>query len=373
MTTALGHHKIAKILASADIHINGGRPWDIQVYDERVFARIISGGSIGLGEAFMDGWWNADELDVLFTKLLKSRIESHFKLNVPTIMLWLKSRFFNMQSRARSRDVVQKHYDLGNDLYMSFLDPYNQYTCGYFKDTNDLNIAQENKMELICRKLKLSAKDKVLDIGCGWGGFSKYAAEHYGCDVTGISISDEQINYARDYCKNLPVTILKKDYRALEGNYDKVLICGMIEHVGFKNYRTIMQKVHDVLAPDGLFLLHTIGSDLSHQSTDPWIGKYIFPNGMIPSVSQIASATEGLFVMEDWHNFGIYYVDTLKSWHNNFVKNWHQLSEKYGERFYRMWNYYLLSCAGYFNSRTGQLWQIVFSKDGIADGYISER
>ncbi len=288
-------------------------------------------------------------------------------------MVYLQSLLTNQQTRIRSKKVAQEHYDLSPELYESFLDPYNQYTCGYFKDTNNLNEAQEKKLDLICRKLQLSDRDKVLDIGCGWGGFAKYAAKHYGCHVTGITISDEQAQYAREYTQGLPVEIKLIDYRDLSEKYDKILVCGMIEHVGYKNYRTFMKVVHNALKDDGLFLLHTMGGNHSVRGTDPWINKYIFPNGMLPSIKQIGKSIEGLLVMEDWHNFGTNYDKTLMAWFENFHKGWPNLKDKYGNRFYRMWKYYLLSCAGSFRARRIQLWQIVLSKHGVPDGYISVR
>jgi cyclopropane-fatty-acyl-phospholipid synthase len=347
--------RIKDLLESVDIRINGNRPWDIKVHNENLYRRIISKGSIGIGEAYMDGWWE------------------HMTMNLPTLWLWIKSTIFNMQTVSRATKVAREHYNLGNELYMSFLDPYNQYTCGYFHNTHDLNEAQENKLELICQKLELKPTDRVLDIGCGWGGFAKYAAEKYGCHVTGISISDEQIKYAKDYCSGLPVEILKKDYRKMDGKYDKVLICGMIEHVGYKNYRTIMKKVRELLKPDGLFLLHTIGSRISHKATDPWLGKYIFPNSMTPSIAQLSRAAEELFIIEDIHNFGAHYAKTLLAWYDNFVENWSTIKHNYDDRFFRMWEYYLLSCTGFFASRTGQLWQIVLAPGGVHGGYKSIR
>jgi cyclopropane-fatty-acyl-phospholipid synthase len=256
---------------------------------------------------------------------------------------------------------------------MSFLDAYNQYTCGYFKNTDDLNTAQEQKLQLICSKLQLKKEDRVLDIGCGWGGFAKFASEHYGCHITGVTISKEQAAYAREFTKGLPVTIKEIDYRNIEDEYDKVLICGMIEHVGYKNYRTLLKIVNKVLEKNGLFLLHTIGNNTSVIFTDVWIGKYIFPNGILPSLKQITTAAEGLFILEDLHNFGQYYVPTLMSWFANFDKNWTVIAKDYGERFYRMWKYYLLSCAGMFRARDAQLWQFVFSKRGILGEYYPVR
>ncbi len=366
-------NKVACLLAHAGIAINGGEPWDMQINDDRVFRRILAKGSIGIGESYMDGWWDVPRLDQFFTKALSARLPERLKFNLPTLWLVLKSSILNMQTKNRASKVVKEHYNLGNDLYMSFLDPYNQYTCGYFKETDGLNAAQEHKLDLICRKLELKSTDKVLDIGCGWGGFAKFAAEHYGCHVTGVSISEEQIKYARDFCRGLPVDIINVDYRDLDGAYDKVLICGMLEHVGYRNYRTIMNKVHEVLSDSGLFLLHTIGSSVSHKSTDPWFGKYIFPNSMTPSVPQISKAAEDLFVIEDWHNFGIYYVKTLLAWYDNFKTNWDKIKSNYSDPLFRMWEYYLLSSVGFFESRTGQLWQVVFSKNGVPGGYVSIR
>ena len=353
----------------AGISINGPHPWDIQVHNDKFYDRLIRKGALGLGESYMDGWWDCERLDQFFTKVLTAKLNQKVKNVRPMLWAFIKAKFFNMQNKSRSKEVAEKHYDLSADLYMSFLDPYNQYTCGYFKNTDDLNKAQEQKLDLICKKLGLSSKDKVLDIGCGWGGFAKFAAERYGCHVTGISISDEQIKYAKKFCNGLPVTIVKADYRDFKGKFDKVLVCGMIEHVGYKNYRTLMKKVRECLEEDGLFLLNTIGGNKSVTTTEPWIAKYIFPNSMLPSAKQITKSAEGLFMLEDWHNFGSDYYKTLMAWHQNFTKNWNTLKEYYDQRFFRMWTFYLLSCAGSFRSRKNQLWQIVLSPNGVPGGY----
>jgi cyclopropane-fatty-acyl-phospholipid synthase len=362
---------VTDLLGKANIKINGDEDWDIQVHNEKFYSGVLRGGSLALGESYMKKWWDCKRLDLFFEKLVKAKL--HERMNIPIILLGLKSRLFNMQSMFRSKKVIDNHYDLSNELYESFLDPYNQYTCGYFEGTDDLNEAQEKKLELICKKLKLKKSDKVLDIGCGWGGFAKYASEHYGCHVTGITISDEQIKYAKEYTKGLPVEIRKQDYRDLKEKFDKIVIVGMIEHVGYKNYRKIMKIVHDCLNENGLFLLHTIGSSTTTTSGDPWGDKYIFPNGMLPSIKQIGKAYEKLFVMEDWHNFGLYYYNTLMAWEKNFKKNWDKIKKDYSEMFYRMWRYYLLSYAGAFKSRYLQLWQIVFSKGNNDKVYESVR
>lgn len=360
------------ILDIVDIKIDGKRSWDIKVHNSNLYSRVLAKGSMGLGEAYVDGWWDCRSLDQLFYRLSPEKINESVK-PIGLILNVLKSKLINLQTKERSKEVAEKHYNLSTDLYKSFLDPYNQYTCGYFKGTKDLNKAQEHKLDLICKKLKLSKNDKVLDIGCGWGGFAKFASEKYGCEVTGISISDEQIKYAKDFCKGLSVNIIKSDYRDFEGKFDKILVCGMIEHVGPKNYKIFIKKIDSLLKPDGLFLLHTIGNDVKNTTPFPWIIKYIFPGGHLPSAKELTNASEGILKIEDWHNFGAYYDKTLMAWHKNFTKNWHKIEKSYDERFHRMWNYYLLSCAGTFRSRTFQLWQIVYSKGGVPEGYESIR
>ncbi|MBN8547853.1 MAG: cyclopropane fatty acyl phospholipid synthase [Deltaproteobacteria bacterium] len=355
---------LESLLKPADIQIDGARPWDIQVRNPLFFQRVMAEGSLGLGESYMDGWWDCAALDQFVYRALQADLHLRIERRIAALAESILARIVNFQSPTRSRQVIQKHYDLDAAFFMSFLDPYNQYTCGYFKDSADLNKAQELKLDLICRKLNLSASDRVLDIGCGWGGFSKFAASKYGCHVTGISISDEQIRYAREFCSGLPVEILKCDYRKLKGSFDKVLVCGMLEHVGAKNYRRFMKIVHSVLKPDGIFLLHTIGGNKPQRRPDAWLHKYIFPNYLIPSIPELGSAFRGLFCVEDWHNFGPYYDPTLMAWNENFERAWPQLAPKFDERFRRMWNYYFLCCAGYFRARRSQLWHVVMTKVG---------
>jgi cyclopropane-fatty-acyl-phospholipid synthase len=362
------------ILAQADIHINGERPWDIQVHDPAFQQRVLAGGSLALGESYMDGWWSCQALDQFCDKMVRGRINRRV-IPLAAKASIIKARLLNLQTRLRSRAVAETHYDLSPALFKSFLDPYNQYTCGYFQDTDELDQAQENKLDLICRKLMLSAQDQVLDIGCGWGGFARFAAERYGCQVTGITISRRQADSAREFCKGLPVTIVESDYREFSGTlFDKVLVCGMIEHVGYKNYRSLMQVAHDCLKDDGLFLLHTIGRHTSGASSDPWLSKYIFPNSMVPSAQQLTAAAERLFALNDWHSFGVHYDPTLMAWQQNFQNNWESIPGEYDGRFYRMWNYYLLMCAGVFRSNKKQLWQLVLAKRrGAVAGYQSVR
>jgi len=358
---------IQGLLGDAGIVINGPNPWDVQVRDERCYARIWRDGSLGLGESYMDGWWDCERLDEMVCRLLRNGLEEKVGINFRRMVRLLPSILLNLQSKARARMIAERHYDLGNNLFFSFLDANNQYSCGYFEGTEDLNQAQLNKLHMICAKLQLGENDLLLDIGCGWGGLARFAAERCGCTVTGVNISQEQLRFARDSCKGLPVHFLDCDYRAIEGQFDKIVSVGMFEHVGLRNYRTFMKTVHRCLKKDGIFLLQTIGGNISGRGgCDPWITKYIFPNGMLPSMAQIAKAAERLFVIEDWHNFGPHYDKTLMAWNSNFQKAWPKLQEKYDTRFKRMWEYYLLSCAGAFRARSIQLWQVVMTQYAAA-------
>ncbi len=352
------------LLAAADIRVNGDRPWDIRIHDERTYRRILSGGILAVGESYMDGWWDSDQLDETVNKALRADLPARIKGDWRTLWFILRSRLFNMQTHHRSQRVGKEHYDLGNDLYEAMLDKRMNYTCAYWKDAATLDEAQENKLELVCQKTALAPGMRVLELGCGWGSFAQYAAEKYGVEVTAYNISTEQVKLARERTRGLPVTIVHKDYREAVGEYDAVISIGIMEHVGYRNYRTYMEVVDRCLKPDGIALIHTIGGNVSTTHTNPWTDKYIFPNGMLPSVAQLAQAMEGLFVFEDLHNFGPDYDRTLMAWYDNFERAWPQLREKYGDRFYRMWKFYLLSAAGGFRSRSNQLFQIVMTRPG---------
>ncbi|HUX80976.1 MAG TPA: cyclopropane fatty acyl phospholipid synthase [Candidatus Paceibacterota bacterium] len=370
---ASAHTFFEKLLKKADILINGTRPQDIIVHDERLFNRVIRKGSLGLGEAYMDGWWDVPQIDVFLDKIFRAHLDTSIEINFSSAIAILKAFFINLQSNSRAFKVGEAHYDLGNDLYTAMLDTRMVYTCGYWKNATTLDEAQEAKLDLVCRKIGLQKGDHILDIGCGWGSFAKYAAEKYGASVVGITVSHEQAVLAREQCKGLPVEIRVQDYRDVHETFDHIVSLGMFEHVGVKNYRTYFEVVKRCLAPGGLFLFHTIGGNVSRTTSDPWINKYIFPNGMVPSIAQIGKGIENLFVMEDWHNFGTNYDQTLMAWFKNFDTAWPPLREKYGDRFYRMWKYYLLTSAAAFRSREIQLWQIVLSSEGIAGGYQSIR
>lgn len=364
---------IQELLSSAGIRVGGDNPWDIHVLNDKFYKKVLGGGSLAVGEAYMKNWWYSNCLDEFFARILSISLEEKLEKNWNVLVHVFRSRIINLASVSRAFNIGRHHYDLGNDLFSKMLDNRMIYTCAYWKNATTLDEAQEQKLKLTCEKLELNPGMTILDIGCGWGGFAKYAAERYGARVTGITVSEEQANAAKKICKGLPVHIKLLDYRQLEGQYDRVVSLGMFEHVGYKNYRVYMEKVNEYLKTDGLFLLHTIGTNVSSTWNDPWIEKYIFPGSLLPSIQQIGKAIEGLFVMEDWHNFGSDYDKTLLAWYKNFVDQWEHLKQKYDESFYRMWEYYLLSCAGAFRARKNQLWQIVLSKQGLRGGYISLR
>lgn len=361
-----------KLLTSAGIQINGSDPADIQIFDNRTYQRVLSAGSLGLGEAYMEGWWDCERLDALICKLLTADLEKTVSNRLGQLLIAVGDHLFNRQSRRRSLEVAEVHYNLGNHLFEYMLGKSMMYSCGYWANAFTLEKAQEQKLDLICRKLKLHPGLRVLDIGCGWGGFAAYAASKYGVEVTGITISEEQAEVARQRCAEMPVNIILEDYRDLRGEYDRIASIGMFEHVGVKNYPVFMQKVKDLLRDDGIFLLHTIGSK-DESPVDPWIHRYIFPNGHIPSPAQISAAFQNHFYLQDWHCFGKDYDRTLMAWLNRFKQNWPKLRSQYGDRFYRMWVYYLSVCAASFRANKNSLWQLVLTKSTYQPNYRSVR
>ncbi|KGT91565.1 cyclopropane fatty acyl phospholipid synthase [Erwinia typographi] len=358
---------LQEMLHSADIEINGTRPWDIHINNPDFFKRVMQEGSLGLGESYMDGWWECERLDILFHRILRAKLDQQMPHHFKDTLRVAAARLTNLQSRKRAWIVGKEHYDLGNDLFSLMLDDHMQYSCGYWKEAETLEQAQNAKLKMICEKLKLAPGMSLLDIGCGWGGLAEYAARNYGVSVFGVTISAEQQKLAQQRCEGLDVTILLQDYRDLNQQFDRIVSVGMFEHVGPKNYATYFEVVNRNLKTDGIFLLHTIGANVTNDNVDPWINKYIFPNGRLPSIHHIAEAQEPHFVMEDWHNFGQDYDTTLMAWHQRFLAAWPQLAEKYGERFKRMFVYYLNACAGAFRSRDIQLWQVVFTH-GVEGG-----
>ena len=366
---------IAEIFASAGVQFNGTQPWDIRVHDQEVYRRILYKGSLGFGDAYVDGLWDSERLDETIERLLSAEIESKVIGWARVRMLGenLRHRLFNLQSFTRAFQVGERHYDIGNDVFEAMLDSSMSYSCAYWAHADNLEQAQHDKLDMICRKLELKPGERLLEIGCGWGGLARHAAANYGVEVVGVTVSKEQKKLAETRCAGLPVDIRLMDYRLLQGRFDKIVSVGMFEHVGPKNYPVYFQQAFELLKDDGLFLLHTIGHHRTSVCTDPWIDRYIFPNGKVPSAAQIAQGLERRFIIEDWHNFGQDYDRTLMAWWDNFNRAWPHLQDKYEQRFCRLWKYYLMCCAGYFRSRQGQLWQLVLSKRARRAVYRSLR
>ncbi len=362
--------RVEDLLALADVESDGSRPWDIQVHDERLYARVMAQGTLGLGESYMDGWWDVEELDEFFYRVLRAKLEDRIRPLADGLRA-LRARAINLQRPSRAFEIGRRHYDISNHLYRCMLDRRMICSCGYWKEASSLDEAQEAKLDLVCRKLGLRPGMRVLDIGCGWGGAVQYAAERYGVEAVGITVSEEQVELARELCGGLPVEIRLQDYRELNEEFDRIFSLGMFGHVGCRNYATFMRVVRRCLKSDGLFLLHTIGGNRSVNMTDPWMARYIFPRSVLPSPRRLTDACEGAFIIEDWHNFGTDYDKTLMAWHDNFMRDWAPLEQD--DRFCRMWTYYLLSCAASFRARKIQLWQLVLSPEGVPGGYVAPR
>lgn len=370
---------VINFLESAGISIDGSNPHDIQVHDPRLYRRLQTHGSLGAGEGYMEGWWDCDQLDELFYRICRNRLDGAFKKKWMVIGKSIMNTVVNLQTRFRSLRVAHEHYNLGNDLYERMLGPTMAYTCGYWKNAKSLDEAQNNKFDLICRKVGMKPGDRILELGCGWGTLAKYAAENYGVEVVAANISSEQVNYAKRNCQGLPIEFFLCDYRddhiynPSGKTFDHVVSVGLCEHVGAKNYRTFIEVARRNIKDDGLFLLHTIGRNDTSYYVDPWISKYIFPNSLLPSIKLLSDAIENQFIVEDLHNIGADYDKTLMEWHKNFNLHWESLSHQYDEKFFRLWNYYLLSCAGGFRARSMQLWQMVLSPNGVVGGYNTVR
>ena len=350
--------RLENLLASCGIDVDGPNAWDIQVHHEDFHARVLADGSLGLGESYMEGWWEVRDLDGFIFRLLVNHVDEKVA-TWRNALAWLAATLINLQRHSRAFEVGERHYDLGNDFYEAMLDARMMYSCAYWEDAATLDQAQEAKLDLTLGKLGLRPAQRVLDVGCGWGGALQYAAEKYGITGVGVTVAREQAAYARRSCEALPIAIRLQDYRDMREKFDHAFSIGMFEHVGVRNYRRYMRVVRRCLHPGGRFLLHTIGGFKSTNHTDPWIHRYIFPNSMIPSREQIERAVDGIFCIRHWQSIGEHYERTLLAWRSNLERSWSRLAIQYDERFRRMWHYYLSSCAGAFRARKLDVWQVL--------------
>ena len=368
---------IENLLSKAGLKLNGQNPWDMQVRDSRVFDRIVTEGSLGLGESYMQGLWDCPRLDEFFNRVVSARLDKQIHLSFNLALLALRSKLQNMQDKSRVWKAAEVHYDLPLKIFEATFDSRLTGSCGYWAKAQDLDAAQDAKLDLICQKLGLMPNmqpaPRILDIGCGWGAFMGFAAERYGAECVGVTISKEQQKYAMSRYAHLPIESRLQDYRDFNEPVDHIVSMGMFEHVGSKNYRAYFEVAKRCLKPGGLFVLHTIWANDANSHIDPWIDKYIFPHGVLPTVGQITSALEGLFVVEDVHNFGADYDKTLMAWNDKFQSHRGEIAKEFGEEFCRMWEYYLLCCAGGFRSRGISVGQFVLSPKGVPGVYHAVR
>ncbi|HEU0032782.1 MAG TPA: cyclopropane fatty acyl phospholipid synthase [Kofleriaceae bacterium] len=364
---------VRELFSHADIEIGGTRPWDITVHDPRFYERVLRDASIGFGEAYMEDWWDTPALDQMIDKLCRGRLKEKIQGSWRLKALTVKAVLMNLQAKARASASIEAHYDIGNDLYTRMLDERMVYTCAYWKHAKTLTEAQEAKLDLVARKVGLQPGMRVLDLGCGWGGFASWAAEKYGCSVIGVTLSKDQVQLGNELWgpkgKKLDVELRLCDYRDAPSwgiKFDRVVSIGMMEHVGPKNHRDMMRVIERCLVDDGVSLVHTIANNRSLRHGTPFIEKYIFPNAVAPSLEQIGRAIGGLLVIEDLHNIGEDYDPTLMAWWDNFDRTYAEIAHKYDRKFYRMWKFYLQAAAGASRSRDGQLYQMVFTKVGRA-------
>jgi cyclopropane-fatty-acyl-phospholipid synthase len=364
--------RIERLLEGSGVALDGTEPWDIRVVDPRMFARTLAQGSLGFGDAYVDGWWNTDDLPGCLERLILHGADRRSGRKLRRVLA-ARHRLWNVQNGAGGWAVGRRHYDLGDDLFSAMLGARLVYSCAYWAEARDLDAAQLAKLDLVCRKLQLAPGMRVLDIGCGWGEALKFAAERYGVRGVGVTVSTEQAETARRLCGDLPIEIRLADYRSLDEPFDRIFSIGMFEHVGFRNHATYFDVARRCLDSQGLFLLHTIGTQTGLRTPDPWMERYIFPNSAIPRLDDLVAAAAPRFVIADLHNFGLDYVRTLEAWRQNFDAAWPRLEPRYGAEFHRLWHYYLGASIASFRAGRNHLWQFVLAPPGRRAIYRSVR
>jgi cyclopropane-fatty-acyl-phospholipid synthase len=369
---------------------SGHEPLDatLIVHDNRFFRRVLLGSDIGLGEAYMDGDWSSPDLVTLTRLMIRNLalVEQRGGPGRALVRLFGGvARRLRDNSITGSRQHIHEHYDLGNDFFRLFLDDQLMYSCGYYETGREtLELAQQAKLDQICRKLDLRPGDHVLEIGTGWGGFAAWAATRYGCRVTTTTISEEQYRHARDWVARLGdagsrIEVLLADYRQLSGRYDKIVSIEMFEAVGLNHYDDYFGAVDRLLKPDGSMLLQTITMDEQHfpryHGSPDWIEKYIFPGGELASIGEILESLTRVTSMSLYHaeNLGTHYARTLHDWRARYRRQIERVQALgFGERFVRMWDLYLAYCEAAFLERHTGVFQLVLNKNYSATQLFNE-
>ncbi len=348
-------------------------PVTLKILDKKLHLKLLINPDLYFGEAYTDGSLKIE--NGTLTEFLEIAFKNIGRGEINTFGYILKKikgsyRYLtNFNFAKQSKKNIAHHYDLSDDLYNLFLDSKRQYSCGYFKnENNSLEEAQTNKINHIIKKLNLKPNQKVLDIGSGWGFLALEIAKQSKCEVTGITLSENQLKYSNDMAKeqNLENQVQFKllDYRYLKEKFDRVVSVGMFEHVGRKFYKTFFRQVNNLLKNDGLALIHTIGSANGPRDPQPWISKYIFPGGYTPSMSEVAGPIEksGL-VVSDLEVLRMHYSHTLRKWKENCIENKSKIIGMFDERFFRMWEFYLTSCEMAFKWGDQVVFQFQLTKD----------
>lgn len=347
----------------------------LKIHNPDTYDRILTFGALGFCEAYMEGWWDEENDNIVELIGLFYRENVYSKANqrvtIPLLFKVITQRLRTVPTNIQnSRKNVQHHYDLGNDFYQHFLDPTMTYSCGYqIKETDSLEQMQRQKYELICKKLALQPGESLIEIGCGWGGMLIYAAENYGITGTGITLSVEQAALAKERIEQKglsdKIKIEIADYREVEGQYDKFVSIAMFEAVGKKSFGTFMQKASELLIPNGIGFLHTIVTE-SNERNGAWSDKYIFPGGYAPQLHELMKELRlAKLPVAHCENLKAHYAETMKHWAENFTQNREKIASlgtTYDERFLRMWYLYLQSFQASFRYGSLHLHQILFYK-----------
>ncbi len=351
---------VTQVLAAADITIDGTRPWDIQVHNTALFDRVARGGSRALGDAYVDGWWDADDLAGCIERMSRAYAD----IPEPWVMRFIHTLLGRWSVYAARDSSSAAHYNAGNDLFVAMLDrEYMQYSCAAFGSAETLQRAQEAKLACICDTLKVTPGMRVLDVGAGWGGFARYAASQRQAQVTGVVRADAQVQFARELCAGLPVTFHNTDYRDVTGTFDAIVACEVLEHIGVRNYDTFMRTLAARLGESGrAFVQVTTGENTRGRGFDPWLNAHIFPYGEIPTDADVRGSATPYFTVYECTRADMDYARTLHAWHQQFEAAWPTLREHYDERMHRLWRYYLLFCAGTFQAGINTTRQYLLTK-----------